>query len=55
MNPNYDRKLQLMLPKQSNLKARLKTDDKYFLDFIHSLLQIDPEDRPTTRDAMNHP
>lgn len=47
--------IQLLVPKKSNLKARLKTDDMFFLDFVRQLLQIDPTKRPTAKDALNHP
>lgn len=46
---------QLMIPKRSNLKARLKSDDMQFVHFVEQLLQIDPEERPTAREAMRHP
>lgn len=46
---------QLMIPKRSNLKARLKSDDDQFVNFVEHLLQIDPDERPTAREAMHHP
>mmetsp|Transcript_24832 Transcript_24832/g.54886 ORF Transcript_24832/g.54886 Transcript_24832/m.54886 type:complete len:119 (+) Transcript_24832:1844-2200(+) len=46
--------IQLMMPKQSNIKARLKTDDEEFIDFITMLLKTDPDERPTAREAMNN-
>lgn len=30
--------IQILVPKKSNLKARLKTDDMFFLDFVKQLL-----------------
>ena len=52
---NRTGKMQILVPKKSSLKCRLKTDDMYFLDFVKSLLQIDPAKRPTAKEAMNHP
>lgn len=46
---------QLMIPKKSSLRARLKSDDDAFVTFCEHLLQIDPEERPTAREAMKHP
>mmetsp|Transcript_64262 Transcript_64262/g.54483 ORF Transcript_64262/g.54483 Transcript_64262/m.54483 type:complete len:97 (-) Transcript_64262:19-309(-) len=47
--------VQLMIPKKSSLKARLKSDDVEFVSFVEHLLQIDPDERPTAREAMKHP
>ncbi|CAK68833.1 unnamed protein product (macronuclear) [Paramecium tetraurelia] len=47
--------IQILVPKKSNLKARLKTDDMFFLDFVKQLLHIDPSKRPSAKDALNHP
>ena len=38
-------KIQIMIPKMTSLKHRLKTDDEAFLDFARWLLEIDPEKR----------
>eukprot|EP01017_Pseudomicrothorax_dubius_P048516 TRINITY_DN883_c0_g1_i5.p1 TRINITY_DN883_c0_g1~~TRINITY_DN883_c0_g1_i5.p1 ORF type:complete len:144 (-),score=41.96 TRINITY_DN883_c0_g1_i5:156-587(-) len=48
-------RIQILVPKRSSLKYRLKTDDVYFLDFVRSLLEIDPAKRPSAKEAMNHP
>jgi dual specificity tyrosine-phosphorylation-regulated kinase 2/3/4 len=34
-----------LVPKKTNLKARLKTNDEHFVDFIRGLLRIDPAQR----------
>jgi len=47
-------KLQLMMPKFSNLKSRLGAEDDDYVDFVASLLQIDPDHRPTAKIALNH-
>mmetsp|Transcript_22308 Transcript_22308/g.19175 ORF Transcript_22308/g.19175 Transcript_22308/m.19175 type:complete len:147 (-) Transcript_22308:32-472(-) len=48
-------KVQILVPKRSSLKHRLRTNDPYFLDFVRCLLEIDPSKRPTAREALNHP
>ncbi|KAL4470446.1 hypothetical protein ABPG74_012057 [Tetrahymena malaccensis] len=48
-------KIQILVPKKSNLRARLKTDDLMFLDFVKSLLQIDRTRRPSAKEALQHP
>jgi len=45
----------LLRPKETSLRARLHTEDPLFLSFVGSLLQIDPDDRPTAAQALNHP
>ena len=42
-------------PKKSNIKARLGTNDPYFVDFVKSLLELDPTKRPTAKEALRHP
>lgn len=34
---------------------RLKTEDLFFLDFLRWLLEIDPQKRPTSKEALQHP
>lgn len=48
-------RINLLVPKKTSLKHRLKTDDAMFIDFIRSLLQVDPCRRPTAKEAMTHP
>ena len=45
----------LLRPKQTSLKHRCHTDDKLFLSFVGSLLRINPEERPTAEQALQHP
>lgn len=47
--------IQILVPKKSSLKHRLRTDDTFFLDFIRSLLHIDPNRRPSAEEALEHP
>lgn len=48
-------KIHLMVPKQTSLTARLRSDDEVFLDFVRSLLEIDKDARPTAKEALEHP
>lgn len=41
--------------KRTTLKRRLQTSDHLFLSFVSSLLRINPEERPTSWQAMHHP
>jgi len=48
-------KIHILVPKKTTLKARVKVEDPYFLDFVRWLLEVDPTKRPSAREAMNHP
>ncbi|EAS00422.2 Serine/Threonine kinase domain protein (macronuclear) [Tetrahymena thermophila SB210] len=48
-------KIQILVPKHSNLKARLRTEDHLFIDFVRQCLQIDFTRRPTAKEALSHP
>ena len=48
-------KINLLIPKKTNLKHRLKTEDPMFIDFCAGLLQIDPEKRMGAKEALKHP
>jgi serine/threonine protein kinase len=48
-------KIQILIPKMTNLKHRLKTSDMFYLDFVKQLLQIDPCKRPSAAEALKHP
>eukprot|EP00931_Biecheleriopsis_adriatica_P114703 TRINITY_DN90617_c0_g1_i1.p1 TRINITY_DN90617_c0_g1~~TRINITY_DN90617_c0_g1_i1.p1 ORF type:complete len:833 (+),score=207.59 TRINITY_DN90617_c0_g1_i1:78-2576(+) len=50
-----ERRLHLYLPKRSSLRQRMRTDDEAFLDFMTSLLKVDPAQRPTAAEALQHP
>jgi len=45
----------LLKPKITSLRKRLHTDDELFLSFVGSLLRINPNDRPTAKQALEHP
>eukprot|EP00271_Cylindrocystis_brebissonii_P016696 TRINITY_DN408_c0_g1_i1.p1 TRINITY_DN408_c0_g1~~TRINITY_DN408_c0_g1_i1.p1 ORF type:complete len:1606 (-),score=366.34 TRINITY_DN408_c0_g1_i1:2050-6867(-) len=53
-NPDT-KQLELLIPKKSSLKQRLPGADPGFIDFVDSLLQVDPEKRPTALEALSHP
>ena len=49
-------KVQILLPKKTTLKNRLNNiEDPIFVNFIRQLLELDPDKRPTAKEAMNHP
>jgi len=45
----------LLQPRITSLRKRLHTDDELFLSFVGSLLRINPKDRPTAKQALEHP
>lgn len=49
------KKVQVLVPKLSSLKARLRTSDLMFLDFVRCLLDTDRERRPSATEALRHP
>jgi len=46
---------EIITPKKTTLQRRIKTDDVLFLDFLRKLLTIDPSQRPTASEALQHP
>jgi serine/threonine protein kinase len=53
--PDRGRRLHLLVPKKSSLQQRMRTDSPEFLDFLTSLLHLDPSKRPTAAEALEHP
>ena len=49
------KKVQVLVPKLSSLKARLRTSDLMYLDFVRCLLDTDRERRPSATEALRHP
>jgi serine/threonine protein kinase len=47
--------VQLLIPKRTTLKARLRTDDEVFISFVRALLELDTSKRPTAKEALKHP
>ena len=45
----------VLKPKPTSLRARCHTDDELFLSFVGSLLCLNPDDRPTAEQALQHP
>eukprot|EP00435_Cladocopium_sp_Y103_P034273 s2511_g8.t2 len=55
MASGAERHMQLLVPKRTSLRQRMRTNDEAFLDFLSSLLQVDPCLRPTASEALKHP
>lgn len=49
------KRVQILLPKRSSLRQRMRTNDDQFVNFLCCLLKIDPEERPTAVQALRHP
>ena len=49
------KKMHVIVPKRTLLKNRIHCEDKNFIDFLRYLLKIDPNERPTAEEALNHP
>ena len=45
----------VLRPKRTSLQARVPAADDRCLDFLASLLTVDPSARPTAAAAMSHP
>ncbi|KAL0215467.1 hypothetical protein P9112_007651 [Eukaryota sp. TZLM1-RC] len=44
-----------LLPRKSSLSQRLRCTDSHFIDFLQYLFTIDPKERPSAREALDHP
>ncbi|KAF3433433.1 hypothetical protein FNV43_RR24535 [Rhamnella rubrinervis] len=47
--------LEYIIPEKSSLERHLRITDTKFINFIRSLLEIDPQRRPTAKEALEHP
>ncbi|XP_031264220.1 serine/threonine-protein kinase minibrain isoform X1 [Pistacia vera] len=47
--------LEYIIPEESSLEHQLQVSDAKFIDFIRNLLEINPQRRPTAREALEHP
>ena len=47
-------KYNLLIPKKTNLRARMGVDEPLFIDFLKSVLEIDPEKRLSAKQALAH-
>ncbi|XP_065870960.1 uncharacterized protein [Euphorbia lathyris] len=47
--------LECLIPEESSLEQHLRTDDVEFIDFVRSLLEVNPSRRPTAKEALEHP
>ena len=54
-NKVKSKKIHILIPKRTSLRKRLKTNDENFYDFIKNLLEIDPNNRISSQDALKHP
>jgi len=48
-------RLEFLRPKRSSLARRVAVEDAGMLDFLSSLLQLDPRRRPSAAEALQHP
>ncbi|ONK77046.1 uncharacterized protein A4U43_C02F2540 [Asparagus officinalis] len=46
--------VEYLIPERSSLAHHLQVNDSAFLDFLNSLLQINPKRRPTASQALQH-
>lgn len=54
MNEETDQ-LECIIPEESSLEHHLQVSDALFIDFLRHLLEINPQRRPTAREALEHP
>ncbi|XP_018514254.2 uncharacterized protein LOC103866978 isoform X3 [Brassica rapa] len=47
--------VEYIITEESCLEDQLHVSDELFLDFVRSLLEINPLRRPTALEALNHP
>ncbi|MCD7468588.1 hypothetical protein HAX54_006948 [Datura stramonium] len=47
--------LEYIIPEETSLEHQLSVSDPLFLDFVRKLLAINPQKRPTAKEALGHP
>ncbi|XP_059302118.1 uncharacterized protein LOC132054059 isoform X1 [Lycium ferocissimum] len=47
--------LEYIIPEETSLEHQLSVSDPLFLDFVRKLLEINPQKRPTAKEALGHP
>ncbi|KAJ0764460.1 putative protein kinase CMGC-DYRK-PRP4 family [Helianthus annuus] len=47
--------LEYIIPQKTSLEEQLQASDALFLDFVKNLLEINPQNRPTASEALQHP
>ncbi|KAK9063362.1 hypothetical protein SSX86_017232 [Deinandra increscens subsp. villosa] len=47
--------LEYIIPQKTSLEEQLQVSDALFLDFVRNLLEINPQNRPTASEALQHP
>jgi serine/threonine protein kinase len=47
--------VQVLSARRTNLRRQLRTDDDGFLGFVAALLAVDPAQRPSAQQALEHP
>lgn len=47
--------LEYIIPEEISLEHQLSVSDPLFLDFVRKLLEINPQKRPTAKEALGHP
>ncbi|GMN41292.1 hypothetical protein TIFTF001_010508 [Ficus carica] len=47
--------MEYIIPEESSLEHHLGVSDVGFIDFVRSLLMVNPQNRPTAKEALQHP
>lgn len=55
INTGKSKKIHILVPKRSSLRKRLRTSDDNFYSFVKKCLEIDPNQRMSATEALNHP